>query len=647
MELANEEIQQKYKRIRTQEEHKVIVDMQTNLKAFFAYANKNRKIKSQIGPLINKNGKYDADPKRMANILNQQYKSVFTEPTNTVYYQDTTPLTQQSLTSIHITEERLSNAMKEINPDSAPGPDHFPAIILHNHAAALAKPMLLIWQRSLDESKMPWETITSIITPIHKGDDKGLPENYRPVALTSHLIKTFEKLIKEDILMHLQNHNLLNHTQHGFRPGRATISQLLNYHHSIITMLQTSDRVESIYLDFAKAFDKVNHDILRQKLEKHNIKGKLLQWIMTFLRNRKQAVRVEGKFSDFVQVKSGVPQGSVLGPILFTIMMYDIDKGIKTAQLGSFADDTRIWAGVSSNNDLDNLQHDLDSVYSWAKNNGAPFNNNKIVNLTFGKNAAVTSLQNSTGMDIETLHDTKDLGITLSDSANFNEHITKVAATGRQVAGWARRTFQNHNRKVMLTLLKTLITPKLEYCCPLWSPADSKNIKLLESVQQNFTRHMKEFWQYNHHINIYICNTSYWERLKILNLYSLQRRRERYLILYMFKILNGFVPNPGMSFTYNDRTKLTAVKEHLPINTPTWIKTLHKNSFFTQGAQLYNILPRYLRQLEAGIPSHTSITSFKTKLDIFLHAIPDQPGITGTITSNSLIHQVPNARINN
>ena len=106
-------------------------------------------------------------------------------------------------------------------------------------------------------------------------------------TLTSHLIKTFEKLTKEDILMHLQNHNLLNHTQHGFRPGRATISQLLNYHHSIITMLQTSDRVESIYLDFAKAFHKVNHDILRQKLEKHNIKGKLLQWIMTFLSNRK------------------------------------------------------------------------------------------------------------------------------------------------------------------------------------------------------------------------------------------------------------------------------------------------------------------------------------------------------------------------
>ena len=536
--------------------------------------------------------------------------------------------------------------MKDINPDSAPGPDKFPAVLLHNHAEALAKPLLIIWRRSLDENKMPWESLISIITPIHKGGDKGLPENYRPVALTSHLIKVFEKLVKEDILGHLESCNLLNESQHGFRPGRSTISQLLNFHHSIITMLQNNDRVEAIYLDFAKAFDKVNHDILRQKLEKHNITGKLLQWIMTFLTNRKQAVRVDGHLSEFVWTKSGVPQGSVIGPLLFTIMMSDINNSIETSELGSFADDTRVWAGISSDNDNDNLQKDLNNVYTWADKNGAPFNNTKFVHLSFGKTPSVMQPKDSSGKNIPVSTNTKDLGITLSDSANFKEHITKIVSEGRQLAGWARRTFHNHNRNIMLTLLKTLITPKLEYCCPLWSPSDSKHINLLEKVQQNFTRHMQEFRQYNPDLKIYVCTTPYWERLKVLNLYSLQRRRERYLILYIFKIINGLAPNPGMAFAYNDRTRIAAVREKLSKDTPTWVETLHYNSFFSQAVQLFNILPRYLRDLQDVRPAQTLITSFKSRLDTFLLTIPDQPGITGVIESNSLIHQIPHRRYN-
>ena len=197
----------------------------------------------------------------------------------------------------------------------------------------------------------------------------------------------------------------------------------------------------------------------------------------------------------------------------------------------------------------------------------------------------------------------------------------------------------------MTKLLKTLI-PKVEYCSPLWSPIDSKNIKLLESVQENFTRYISDFRELNHQLNMYMCNTNYWDRLKNLKLFSLQRRRERYLIIYLFKIVNGFVPNPGMSFIFNDRTKLMAVTEKLPTKTPAWVQKLHRGSFFTQAAQLYNILPKDLRELPDVGPSQKIIKKFKTKLDNFLQMIPDQPGITGIVESNALIHQAPNFKRN-
>ena len=496
------------------------------------------------------------------------------------------------------------------------------------------------------KTKCHGQLFISIITPIHKGGDKGLPENYRPVALTSHIIKVFEKLVKEDILTHLQDHSLLNETQHGFRPGRATISQLLNFHHSIINKLHTSARVEAIYLDFSKAFDKVNHDILRQKLEKHNITGKLLAWIMTFLTNRKQAVKVDGQLSEFVWVTSGVPQGSVLGPLLFTIMMYDITNSVTIAELGSFADDTRAWSSISWSSpeaDAAQFQKDLNEIYSWAEKNGAPFNEKKFVHLSFGKNDIKMTFTNSSGKVIETAANTRDLGVTLSDTAEFKDQITKVVTQGRQLSGWARHIFLSSSTPVMLTLLKSLIVPKLEYCCPLWAPVDSKHINLLESIQEKFTRYFQEFRVYDKELGMYVCEVSYWERLQILKIYSLHRRRDRYLILYLFKILNGLVPNPGNVdlFTYSDRKKITAIRPKLPRNIPSWVKTLHENSFFTQAALLFNSLPEHLRELQDVAPAKNMVDSYKKKLDAFLSLIPDQPGISTTVKSNSLIHQIP------
>ena len=175
---------------------------------------------------------------------------------------------------------------------------------------------------------MPDGINLAYITPIFKSGDKSDPANYRPMALTNHITKIYERLIKKEIVFHLSSNQLFNETQHGFRKARSTITNLIEYYESILLQLESNRAVDSIYLDFSKAFDKCDHNVILNKLSCLGIRGKLLNWIEGFLKQRKQCVVIDGCKSDLVWTTSGVPQGSVLGPLLFLVLMYH--SGIKS-----------------------------------------------------------------------------------------------------------------------------------------------------------------------------------------------------------------------------------------------------------------------------------------------------------------------------
>ena len=295
----------------------------------------------------------------MAKILSAQYKSVFSPPKEEY---STLQLPTRNITHIAdlaLTEVMFKEAMKEVNPTSAPGPDGVPAYLYHHFAEELAKPVTNIWKESLDTGHMPERTALAIITPILKAIDKSKPPNYRPVALTNHLTKIFERVLRKHIIKHIEVNDLMNKTQHGFRKGFSTITQILTYYDSILSILEDGGNVDSIYLDFSKAFDKVDHTILMRKLENIGITGKVLTWIQQFLTNRQQQVRVEDVLSSKEWVGSGVPQGSVLGPLLFLIMIIDIDNDVRHSLIGSYADATRVWKCIHGRTDQVSLQKDL------------------------------------------------------------------------------------------------------------------------------------------------------------------------------------------------------------------------------------------------------------------------------------------------
>ena len=219
----------------------------------------------------------------------------------------------------------------------------------------------------MDLGVIPEDLLFAVICPLHKGGLRSVPKNFRPVALTSHLIKVFERVVRKSLVNYLETNELMQVGQHGFRSLRSTLTQLLSHMDSTLSDLEDGANVDTIYLDFAKAFDHVDHGVLHHKLRDLGIHGKLGTWLHAFLVDRKQAVAVEGHKSKHSAVISGVPQGTVLGPVLFLILIRDIADGTDTAtRISSFADDTRASRAIKNQDDANSLQRDLDTIYKGS-----------------------------------------------------------------------------------------------------------------------------------------------------------------------------------------------------------------------------------------------------------------------------------------
>ena len=636
-----QKLREAHKQNRRYQEKKATEAIQKNSKYFFSYARKYSNTPSTIGPLIDSAGNVETDPKTISNMFRKQYESVFSPPLQEKKVTNPSEFfnTSTGLTDIEFTEDDLINAMMELKNDAAPGPDGFPALILKKCSTPLARPLAILWRKSLDNESVPDMLKEAIVSPIFKGGNlsKGVAKNYRPIALTSHIIKVFEKVVRKAIVNYLEDKKSMNINQHGFRSGRSCLSQLLAHYDYVLSELEKGNNVDVIYLDFAKAFDKVDHGVLLHKLRDIGINGKLGSWIHSFLTNRYQCVAVNNVKSSKSSVISGVPQGSVLGPLLFLVHIGDIDTGTNSAFISSFADDTRSAAGISNHTDQINLQKDLDVIYKWSAANNMQFNNDKFERLAYGRieNLRTYDYISSDNSKIPTAREVKDLGIIMSDDATFTSHISTITGRATKFAGWILRTFMSRDTKVMLLLWKSLVLSRLENSCPLWSPTSVGDTQSIESVQRSFTAKIDGMKDLN-----------YWERLESLKLYSLQRRRERYDIIYVWKILDGKVPNISncsrhiVTAMESDRRlgRLCILPKHQ--NTATArVKTLLHNSFTTRAVRLFNILPKELRNT-AGC----SVDSFKNLLDKILASVPDQPPLPGyylEAESNSLLHQLP------
>merc|ERR1739840_81961 len=257
------------------------------------------------------------------------------------------------------------------------------------------------------------------------------------------------------------------------------------------------------------------------KVFNHKIKGKIGLWLKEFLNSRKYRVVANGEMSEEQSVLSGVPQGTVLAAILFVIMISDIDENVKNSIVRLFADDTRISRKIESEEDKVLLQKDLDIIYDWANKNLMKFNEGKFEQMSHGENKKI-----KIGETV------KDLGITINSNLLFREHIDNIVTSSKIMSGILLRTFSTRQEAPMMRMFNSYIKSKLEYCSIVWSPWHQNEINKLERIQKNFTSKIHGLDQLNYH-----------ERLKKVKLYSLERRRERYLIINAWQQIEGITEN--------------------------------------------------------------------------------------------------------
>ena len=339
------EIQQNISMEIHERERKAVQCVKKNPKYFFSYAKRFSKLKSNIGPLRSSStGTLQHDATEMAEILQDQYSSVFSDPDNEKKKDTTSNIKSPSdkLTSFNFSKEDIITAIDEIDVDSATSDGDIPARILKACKQPLSEALMIIWGNSFRNGQVPSVYKEQYITPVFKKGNKTDPGNYRPVSLTSHMIKVFERVLRKNMVEHLESNHIFSKKQHGFRKGRSCLTQLLQHMDYILNNYLDSSETDVIYLDYAKAFDKVDHSLLLKKVKSYGIQGNLYKWIEQFLLDRTQTVIVDGKHSRPMPVISGVPQGTVLGPILFLLYVNDLDQYVKDSKLSSFADDTRI-----------------------------------------------------------------------------------------------------------------------------------------------------------------------------------------------------------------------------------------------------------------------------------------------------------------
>ena len=444
-------------------------------------------------------------------------------------------------------------------------------------------------------------------------------------------------MVRKALVTHLEKNGLLPEGQHGFRALRSTLTQLLTYWDTLLEDMEGGKGVDVVYTDFSKAFDTVETGVLLHELKQCGVKGRVGCWLASFLdsKSRKQAVVVDGRVSSLIPVLSGVPQGTVLGPVLFLVHIRNIASGLSQGTSAtSFADDTRVQRGVTDAGDCSDLQDDLNHIYQWADGVNMKFNSDKFECLRFwadpGKAPPIQYLAPDSN-PIIVKSDLRDLGVRISSNLSFDIHIENTVLAGSKLVGWGLRTFGGRGRQVMLTLLKTLVQPKLDYCSQLWSPSDQRSINQLELVQKHLVDRIRCHK---------LVNLNYWEKLSELRLYSQERRRERYQVIFLWKISQGMVSGYDVEFTSGlGRRARTIIPRTVVRAAPTVVKNARERSLGVRGARLFNLLPDQLRSLNTD-----HIEVFKNHLDVFLSSIPDQPTMTGlgrAAETNSLLDQLP------
>ena len=457
---------------------------------------------------------------------------------------------------------------------------------------------------------IPNEFKMAIVTPVFKTNDKESFSNYRPISVLPCFSKILEKLMYKRIIKFLDKHNILNEHQYGFRKKHSTNHAILELVTKITNAIENNQYTMGVFLDLSKAFDTVNHAILLHKLEHYGIRGIVLEWFKNYLQFRKQAVKYKTTKSDSLTISCGVPQGSVLGPLLFLIYINDISKCSQILSFILFADDTNLFL---IHHDLETLirimNEELKKVALWLTANKLSLNVNKTHLMIFktrkkrlNYNAHVILNENP----IEKVKYTKFLGIIIDEELSWKYHINHIATKVSKMVGITAKARHYLSLKLLLTLYNTMIYPYLIYCNVIWANTYSTRLKSIFMLQKKIVRIItfSNYTDDSRHL---------FKSLNILDIYELNIYLTGIFMYWYYRgnlsaYFTNFFTNNESIHSYNTRS---ATKIHVEFKRTNYAKF----SLRCKGATMWNSLPDDIKNID-------SFDRFKKGLKLYIQNQP-------------------------
>lgn len=548
--------------------------------------------KTPIPALLDSNNTLVNDDKSKAGILNDLFLQYSRINTDNAHLPPPEPLTDTSLETVSLAEEEVLALLKTINISKATGPDKISPRMLKEAAPSIASSLTRLFNMSLTSCTFPAIWKRANVIPLHKKGNRNSPNNYRPISLLSVVGKLLEKAIFKYVFNHLRDHDLFTPFQSGFMPNDSTVNQLVHLYHVFCEALDQKKKVRIVFCDISKAFDRVWHEGLLYKLRNMGIGGNLHRWFVNYLHCRQQRVVINGKESDWGLIPAGVPQGSVLGPLLFLVYINDI-SAVTQANISLFADDTCLY--VDSCDNVSNtriLQRDLESLENWANQWLITFSpeKTKSMNLTLNPQES----DNNTPLylsqtPLDEVHHYKHLGLYFSENLKWNQHIKYIVEKAGKRINVMNQLRLKLDRKTLETIYVAFVRPILEYGDVVFDNCTAECKQILESLQKRAGKIVTGA------IRGTPSDLLYAE----LNWKPLEVRRSNHKIIFFSKIVHKTAP------PYLQYHQPTSVHERTHYNlrsqnnlTPYPARTnIFSESFFPAATRLWNNLDDEIKQI--------------------------------------------------
>ena len=598
LETTDGQIYTEYKRVSNQlrnltrkcgisHEKDIASKAKTQPKYVWQHINNLRTVKSKIPDLYWDD---DEDPNNMARTDHEKadrladfFSSVMTHETDGVWELYDKPEIKHDL-KIEINEDIVMKKLEKLNVSKSPGPDTIHPRVLKELKKTLVVPLTIIFQTSLETCVVPDSWKIAHISAIFKKKDKNVAGNYRPVSLTSVVCKLMESIIRDSMVDYMKKNDLFTDKQFGFIGGRSTVLQLLKCLDKWTDILDRGGVVDVVYCDFQKAFDTVPHKRLLHVLNHYGIPDPVLGWVKAFLSNRKQRVFVNGVPSSWHDVISGIPQGSVLGPVLFVIFINTIVDVIDYVDSALFADDTKLSNGIFSPEDRLPLQIDLNNIGDWSDESLLKFHPGKMIAmrlaLAFRSYDLDPPYYSMKGTHIKVEREETDLGVIIDDNLTFQSHMQAKISKANSIMGLIRRSFQYLDNDMFRMLFTALVRPHVEYANAVWAPSLLKDITAIENVQRRATKCLYG-----------MKDLSYEDRLRLLDLPTLRYRRYRGDMIECFKITHNLY-DPAASAGLLPMAPPSGLRRHkYHIERQDYKYEIRKNFFSLRVENQWNHLP--------------------------------------------------------